>query len=464
MKGLLRKELYTWAKSGSAVIIMVLAVCLYRKFDISASFFVLAAIGFSIGRAFSDDETSKWTDYSHALPYTTGQIVSSKYLFTLTESIIYLAITILIITHNLQSSNGTIFSYSKYIPYLTNDWLIVSYLTLIFTVWMIGIAIAMPLNYKLKGNHLRPFIAPIPLIASMLLCVLYLFFYVFMPLIDDSVVLKILYYERWMFAACGAAVVLAIAASWILCIIFADSSKKRTKKLIAPAAVLAGLLIAITAFSFTTLNAKGYFEESEKTSYENTLPYDYEERKLVLTEQNVTKDQKEVRKKMQELLDSFVLENHLGLTHESLTEEILDMGYYDAGYNYEEFYNVSDEEINDKVTIRLYLEDFADLISVVDIVTDPGQFWIESATDETLNSIANKFTVGMSQKELHEAIKELQVVPTQVSERYWDDNRTLYYTLFYQVGDYNNEGSIYYTINVDVVDGVVSDVRTYTKH
>ena len=127
-------------------------------------------------------------------------------------------------------------------------------------------------------------------------------------------------------------------------------------------------------------------------------------------------------------------------------------------------WDVSDEEINDLVTIRLYLEDYADLISVVDIVTDPGQFWIESATNEDLDEIANNFAVGMSQKELHKAIKELEVVPTQVSEREFDDVRTLYYTLFYQVGDYNNEGSTYYTINVDVVDGVVSDVRTYTKY
>lgn len=465
MKGLLLKELYTFSKSRIIFWATPLVICLISKFEIGSLSAVLVFTTISITIGFFDDDSSRWNDYSRALPYTSTQIVSSKYLFLLTETVLSTAIAVTIIIYSYKSSDDIMPSLSKYFPHMSENWRLASFIPLFALARILGTAFAIPINYKLKGN-LKSFITLIPLMISFAYC------YVIILKTDVDVYLsnqfsfsEIFYNEKWVFAACAAAIILAVAVSWIVCIIFADNSKKRTKKLIKPAAILGGLLIALTAFSFTALNVKGYFEEKEKhENYQDDFSVNYETpRKLDLKKREITKDQKNARAEMQELMDSFIFENHLGDNHQNLIDKILGMGYHDTGYNSEEFKSVKDENIYDNVTIRLYLEGETDLISVVDTTVSPGQFWIESATDDELDDLAKQFPIGMSQAELHEKLKTLQVVPTQVSERYFDNERFLYYTLYYEIGDYNNSGSAYYRIHIDVADGVIFDTRNYVQ-
>ena len=465
MKGLLLKELYTFSKSRIVFWATALVLCLINKFDIGSLSSVLVFTTISLARGFFDDDSSRWNDYSRVLPYTSAQIVSSKYLFLLAETILSTAIAVMIIIYSYKSSDDLMPSLPKYFPYMSENWRLASFVPLFVLARILGTAFSIPLNYKLKGN-LKPFITIIPLMISFLYCYLIIFkIDIDVYLSNQASFSEIFYKENWVFAACAAAVILAVAVSWILCIIFADNSKMRTKKLIAPAAILGGLLIALTAFSFTALNVKGYFEEKEEdTTYQDDFSVNYDTtRKLVLTKDEVTKAQKKAREKMQELMDSFILENHLGDNHQNLIDKILGMGYHDTGYNSEEFNSVKDEDIDDYVTIRLYLEGETDLINVVDTIASPGQFWIESASANELEDFAKQFPIGMSQAELHEKLKSLQVVPTQVSERYFDNKRFLYYTLYYEVGDYNNSGSAYYRIHIDVAGGVIFDTRNYIQ-
>lgn len=467
MKGLLLKELYTFSKSRIIFWATPLVICLFSKFEIGSLSAVLVFTTISITRGFFDDDSCRWNDYSRALPYTSAQIVSSKYLFLLTETVLSTAIAVMLIIYSYKSSDDIMPSLPKYFPYMSENWRLASFVPLFALTRILGTAFAIPINYKLKGN-LKSFITLIPLMISYAYC------YVIILKTDIDVYLsnqfsfsKIFYNERWVFAACAAAIILAVAVSWIVCIIFADNSKKRTKKLVAPAAILAAALVALTAFSLTNLYSKGYFEKEDySTQYEKyygQLENDNDSSiPRTFAESEVTDDQKNCREKMDELVDSFCTVNHLGRTRQEIKEEILAMGYYDTDYFGEEFHSVNDENIKDYVAIQVYMQQDTDIVSVVDISADIGQFYIESASTADLEAIGNQFALGMSQAELHETFKNLEIVPKHISERYFDDTQhTLCYNLTYTVGNYNNEGGIYYSINIDVTDGTVSDIRIY---
>lgn len=465
MKGLLRKELYIWARSRSALLITAFLFCLFNKFT-SGYVFALWIATMSLARAFLDDEASKWTDYSHALPYKTVQIVSSRYLFILAEVAIHSILIIVTAMLYIRSIDGIGTTIAEYFPYLSDNWVMLSNMTLLYTVWLLGIALSMPLNYKLKGIT-RGLIGSIPSVLSAICCTVILLYIAVDPYLISDTVPKIFYNEKWVFAACAAAVILEVAASWILCIIFADNSKKRTGKLIAPAAILAAALVALTAFSLTNLYSKGYFEKEDyATKYEKYYgQFETEDDSATYRpygETEVTDAHKECREKTLKLMDSFCTDNHLGRTRQDLKEEILAMGYYDTDYFGDEFHSVEVTEAKEYVAIRLYTSEDTDMVTVVDISADVGQFYIESATTSELEAIGNQFTLGMSQAELHKAFKNLEIVPKHISERYFDETQhTLYYNLTYTVGNYNNEGGIYYSINIDVTDGTVSDIRIY---
>lgn len=465
MKGLLLKEFYVWAKSRSWILILSLLLGLFYEFA-SGETFVLSLASISLARAFTDDETSKWDNYSHALPYTAAQIVSSRYLITLAEITIYtIYITVLEINY-LKSTDGIGFAIIEHFPYLSDNWVILSNMTLFFTVWLLGLAISMPLNYKLRGVA-RGIICLIPYILSAVFCALILIYIALDPYSINDTIPKIFYNEKWVFAACAAAAILAISVSWLLCIIFADNSKKRTKKLTAPAAILAAALIAVSVFSLTSLHSKGYFEKEDyATKYEKYYgQFETDDNNISINsafaeEEEVTDAQKECRDDMLNLMDSLCAKNNLGRNLQELKEEILNMGYYDTDYFSEEFHSVEDKDAY--VSIQLYTAEDTDTVTVVDISAKVGQFWIESATTAELEAIGNQFTVGMSQSELHETFKSLGIVPKHISERYFDETQhVLYYSLTYTVGSYNGDSGTYYNINIDVTGGAVSDIRLY---
>ncbi|MDE6732309.1 MAG: ABC-2 transporter permease [Oscillospiraceae bacterium] len=99
MKGLLLKDFYVALKSCKMyfiidAIFIVMSFALSEFLDDSIAFLlfpVLISGEISIS-LLSFDEKSKWSKYSGALPYSAGQMVSSKYLF----SIIFVALTALV--------------------------------------------------------------------------------------------------------------------------------------------------------------------------------------------------------------------------------------------------------------------------------------------------------------------------------------------------------------------------------
>lgn len=99
MKGLLLKDFYVALKSCKMYFIVdaffiVMSFALSGILDDSTGFLmfpVMISGEISIS-LLSFDEKSKWSKYSGALPYSAGQMVSSKYLF----SIIFVALTSLV--------------------------------------------------------------------------------------------------------------------------------------------------------------------------------------------------------------------------------------------------------------------------------------------------------------------------------------------------------------------------------
>lgn len=463
MKGLLLKEFYVWAKSRSWIIIFVLLYSLIMEFT-SGYIFVLWLATISLVRTFADDEIGKWKDYSHALPYTPTQIVSSRYLFLLAETAMYSIFIAALVTNYIKSLDE--YPFVEHFPYMSKDWTVISNMTLFFFIWLLGLALSMPMNYKFTGTA-RNIIGIIPFVLSAACCSIILIYTSIDPILPSVTVPKIFYNEKWVFVACASAALLALAASWLLCITFAGNSKNRIKKLKAIAAILIAALLAISAFSLTALYSNGYFEKKDystlygeyygqfETDDDSTIIRPYE--KIEITD-----DQMECREEVLRLMNSLCMENNLEYNRREFKEKILGMGYYDTDFFVEEFYSVKDEKNTDCVTIRFYTSENTDKVTAVNISAEVGQFYIESTTTAELEKIESKFIIGMSQTELHETFNALEIVPKYISESYTDENqRTVYYKASYTVGDLDGNGGTYYDINVDVTDGAVSDIRIY---
>lgn len=474
MKGLLLKEFYTWLKSRSYWLALVLIYgILFTVTDSSRSAFYIIWMGLiTLSKAFADDETNNWKNYSHALPYTPAQIVSARYLFLFTETAV--AAIVATISIIISFLNSETIDYGKYFPYLSNEWIIASNTTLIITVLFLGLALSMPVNYKFTGT-VRNIISTIPLIIAMFIIIIISVKIIISIAIPDGKIPELFYNERWLFAACAAVALLALAASWILCIIFTAKNKSRTKKLKMIAAVLIAIAVVISAVSVGIIYKNGYFDKEELT-YE-----DYKDMQInnnsaleesLMNEKNehisVSKEQKACRKEMKRLMESFLSENHLNLNRQELEEIILDMGYFDTLYGITEYTHIdtSDESSRNTncVTIRFYTSQDSDAITVVDISAEVGQFYIETATTAELDEIGSKFTEGMTQAELHDTFESLDIVPRFIKESYNEnDERNIYYLVSYTIGDYNGEGGIEYRINIDVSNGIVTSVRLYDK-
>lgn len=96
MKGLLLKDLYMMKKYCKAAFLIVIGFIALSVVDTSNLFFIFypCMIGGAIpATLLAYDERSRWLQYSETMPYTKGEIVSSKYLIGLLIQVAILIVT-----------------------------------------------------------------------------------------------------------------------------------------------------------------------------------------------------------------------------------------------------------------------------------------------------------------------------------------------------------------------------------
>lgn len=444
MKGLLLKEFYVWLKNRSWYMLLMLVYgVLFMVTGSSRSFFFVYIILMSLSRAFADDETSNWKNYSLALPYTPAQIVSARYLFLLAEIVISLIITTVSVTISFYGSEE--FGFVKYFPYLTDNWIIISNMTVIITVLLLGFAFAMPLNYKFTGTA-RNVISIIPIMISVITIIsISLNMTISYYIIPDTKIPKTFYDEKWLFAACAVGVLLALAASWCLCVILTARNKSRTKKIKVITAVLIAAFVAVSAVSAAVIYPKKVAEQETEELYYNNL----------LENMNTRDAYEKSKEDTFTLIDEFCNESHLGLPLDVCVDKLTAIGYsVDESDNYRLYKN--------GINITAKTEASSNIVKSIYIYCSQNKLYYDKTTDAELEALESNFTIGMTEAELQKKLHELELLPESINERYTDNGDMLrYYAIKGKTSKLNDGSPARFSINLDVVDNKIYDIRSY---
>lgn len=464
MKGLLLKEFYIWLKSRIGYMLIILAYgIVFAATGGSRSTFVLWFVLIPLSRAFTDDETSNWKNYSRALPYTPSQIVTARYIFLLAELIFASIITTVSVIISFRNSEFA--SVTEAFPYLSDSWMIASSMTVIITVMLLSFAFTMPLNYQLTGTA-RNVISIIPNIISMFAIVIISFDTLLPSFLPNHRIPRAFYNEKWLFAAFATVSVLALSASWLLCIIFTAKNKSRTKSLKISFAVVTAVLIAVSSVTIGSIFTKKLFVENEHQTQEFLMEY-YQDN-IPSTEdgekENVLSEEK--RKNREEMIflkENLFSEYHDGYLISDCRKELEELGLYERA-------NTSDEYClrDGGAIVRLFSEEDTDRIYQISISANVGDTYLEKATTEDLDKIGNRFKAITTEDELWNLYKELELYPHYIEEKYdsyYGKMRSYNASLY--ASNYNKTGkTVYYQVFVDVSEGKISnvDLNTYEQN
>lgn len=471
MKGLLLEEFYSWRKTGIWYALMYVVI--------GAAYGILGGLsgvllGFMIGsvnRIFLEDEKSCWSDFSRTLPCSTAQRVSARYIIMMLE--MFLATAALVVSGASSTFNDNkLFKFSEYFPHLSNQHIVVSSAVLAISAVIFGIAVTMPLNYLFKGNK-RAIIGSIPMVVVAVAVVLIYMVPVFSLLPKGSNMLtELMFYEKWLMPVMIAVSVAAFAVSWLVSIIInTNSGKEKLGKIKAVSIILVVAIAATGAASVGVVYKKGWFSKGkidyEEFYYENLDDYLSSKNEIVdlqskIEEEQRKKQQQECRVEMMKLVEGFCIDNHLGRTVNDVQQNIKDMGFEEMDYTIFEYRKGSDQYNS---TIVVYPETNTDRIVTVDATADVGDSnRIEEATDKELDKIGSSFTVGMTDAQVIEKLKEYGYCPSLVREYEDPDHgRTKYYMINLYIAKYNGDEYARYQIHLEVGEEGVWDARFYTK-
>lgn len=466
MKGALLKEFYVWRKTGIWYVLFYIIIGVTYGVLGALSGVLLGLMLGSVNRIFLEDEKNGWSDFSRTLPYSTACRVSARYIIILFEMLI--AMTAVIVTGASATINDeNIFGFSKYFPYLNTQNLAVSSAVLAVSAVVIGIAFTIPLNYIFKGSK-RTVIGTIPMILTMVAVVLIYMTPVFSLFPRGSNGLsEVLFYEKWLMPVMLAVSFAIFAISWIVSIIInTNGGKEKLGKIKATAIILSVAIVAAGAVSVGVIYKNGWFDKTEidyEAFYEeNITEYLNSEYGTASKEEKKepTKSELECREKLTELMESFFNESHIDIPLEHCKEKLEELGYKEYEYGSGNFYFGPAD--GDHVHVEIGCYEDSDLISDVEITASTGGFYIDEATTEELEEIGSRFYAGMTTEEMLAEFKELGVMPNHIREmKHPDFGKVQYYFISYTVMEYNGGEQSPYSINIDVSDGKIIDVRTY---
>ncbi len=462
MKGALLKEFYVWKKIGLAFLLAYIALGAAWSVLGSVSGVLLGMIVVSSGRSFTEDEKNSWPDYSRALPYSTVHLVSARYIFVLAETLVALAIVTVTIIASVRD-NDVVSKLAEYFPYL--DLTHVSTVTSVLSVALLltGLAFSLPLYYLIRGQK-KTLLGGIPSLIAIAF-VLYLNFtsaisYVFPG--QNRTLMKIMYYEKWVMPVIAAVTVLLLVLSWIVSIIInTNSGAEKLKGFKTAAVVIAAVTVAASCVSVGVLYKNGRFEKDNTDYSDSYFGGDLSpEKPKTEVSKEPTKSQLKCREDMTDIIEKYFVKGHIDVPLEKSKNELEELGYTETEHGSDKFY--LGDEAGDRVSVELSRMTKSDGVSQVYILASIGTYYIEKASTKDLEKIGNNFIEGMTEREMLDKFKELEIVPQYVREYpHPDFGLTRYYYLEYKVIEYNGGESTNYSIHLDVIDGVIQDIRTY---
>lgn len=464
MKGALLKEFYVWRKTGIWYALLYLGLGVVWLLLGAMSGVLMGFMLGSVNRLFLEDEKNCWSDFSRTLPYSTAHRVSARYIIILLDMLIAMtAVIVSSVAFILEDDD--FLDFIGQFPFLNLTHLSVSSSVLVVSVVLIGLAFTIPLNYLFKGNK-RTVISMIPMLLT-IVAILFIYMspeYYLLPS-GSNRLSEVLFYEKWLMPVMIAASLAVFAISWIVSIIInTNSGKEKLKKIKAAAIILAVAIAATGAVSFGVLYKNGWIDKPE-------IDYDelYDEYRAAqfgvtpsgkVIKKEPTESELECREKLTELMGSFFNESHIDLPLEGCREELDALGYKENEYGSGNFYYGPVK--GDHVEVDLDCYEDSDLISGIEITASTGGFYIDEATTEELEEIGNRFYEGMTVEEMIAEFDALGIMPNHMRElKHPDFGKVQYYFINGTIMKYNGGEQSPFSINIDVSDGKIIDVRTY---
>ncbi len=100
---------------------------------------------------------------------------------------------------------------------------------------------------------------------------------------------------------------------------------------------------------------------------------------------------------------------------------------------------------------------------VISIDFDVGFTVFDSADESRLNAIESSFSVGMSERNAVDVMKAVDFYPQSITETLDEGKTYRTYRGGFLIESYENEERIIFSLNIEIADGTVSDVRTYIR-
>lgn len=429
MKGLLLKEFYLWLRTRSFFILMLIVSAILWVFTGAESIaFWGALIGASLN-SFILDEKSGWLEYSKALPCTPFQRVSSKYIFTFCE----------IMTATLIMSAATMIASitnSEYrLGFTEASITAISEIAAAFLL----IAFTLPVCISVKGSKLI-YLAIIPTVL-----IFYGYFFLYFKIrynlpgwIEEAFKEKFWIYPVIILLSLGILVV----SLMISVIIESHKSKKYRKKFAIKAVSFFTATIVLFGASFAAFYFSGGFPDptfGDKVSSSKI---------------------KKAKEEFYPYYDFICSGDNIGKSYDECVDTLESIGFADSENNSGVFFSKN-------FNIKVYA--FEDLSTgfvkrITATTLSPYKKIIKNASYADFEKAGSNFTVGMTEKELHQKIKEMEIIPSSITEHMSFDSlikRNYYFS--FSTDNYSSESEFtpaVYSVSVEVCEGKVINVET----
>ena len=156
-------------------------------------------------------------------------------------------------------------------------------------------------------------------------------------------------------------------------------------------------------------------------------------------------------REMTDFISVFCNETHIEETPGECAQKLKDSGYLESEETDDLYYSE-----DGKISVML-VANANDELEKITAIANYGEIrYIESATEQEMNELSEKFVLGMTEKTLQERFVEADAIP-EIIEEYYTDKKQIQrsYKLKYLIGDYNGNGSATYSLTVEVTDGKV---------
>ncbi len=386
MKGLLLKEFYVWKKTRSWLMIYAVAFALLGGFLSSRlESAPIYLFSWSFFLSFQNDEKSGWEKYQKTLPVTPLQSVSAKYITAIAESIPF----ILAYVFSTLFSKGSFFDI---VNTMTAEEL-ASDVIFAVSILLIFMAIGLPVCFGCKGavgTVIVIILAAVFLLTSATLGI------IFNITFEDPVTL--------ILSIVISLLILGISFMVSVNIVSGQDSvyKKKFRNIAIILTVIAVALVGVI------------LGISMKNKAENKKQPDSAD-----SGYGMIRNYEEIEGDFNNLYSGFCNEFHLNITVEECAEALTKIGYFQNQTNPEKFYSASG-----KINLFLTVDEETDkVISTYAYSNLTVEKEFDSATPQDFAQIESNFYDGISQNELYERMRKLEVFPSSVSETLIYDNQ-----------------------------------------